>query len=257
MEQPVIVVTGASQGLGAAIATIAAEKGAQVVLAARNSARLVAQAQKISYNGGRALVITADVSRFADCQRVIDLTLQTFGRIDALINNAAVIEPFVRISDISVEDWAHLLAVNLLGPVMMCQLAIPSLRQSRGRVINLTSHGADLAIPGAGAYSTSKAALNRFSKVLAAEEPDITVILFNPGEIDTPMQAVIREKSKGVAPDEVYQFFVDLHEQGKLVPPEIPAKAAVGLALAAPQEWSGEIMQWDDERVKGLEVKNE
>jgi hypothetical protein len=93
--------------------------------------------------------------------------------------------------------------------------------------------------------------------VLAVEEPDITVILFIPGEIDTPMQKVIREKSKGISPDEVYQFFADLHEQGKLLPPEIPARVAVGLALGAPQAWSGGILEWDDERVKGLEMKNE
>jgi NAD(P)-dependent dehydrogenase (short-subunit alcohol dehydrogenase family) len=105
----------------------------------------------------------------------------------------------------------------------------------------------------ASAYSTSKAALNRFSKVLAAEEPEITVILFIPGETDTPMQTVIREKSKGIAPDEIYQYFTELYEHGKLLPPEIPALAAVRLAMEAPHDWSGEILQWDDEKVKALE----
>jgi NAD(P)-dependent dehydrogenase (short-subunit alcohol dehydrogenase family) len=252
MHQPVIIVTGASQGLGAAMACLAAVKGAQVVLAARNTSALEAQTHKIIENGGKACAVTADVSRYDDCQEIIDFTIQTFGRIDALINNAGVIEPFARISEVNHEDWEHHLKVNLLGPVRLCQLAIPYLRQSRGRVINLTSHAAEIEIPGGSAYSTSKAALNRFSKVLAAEEPEITVILFIPGETDTPMQAAIREKSKGIAPDEIYQYFTDLYEQEKLLPPEIPALAAVNLAMGAPQVWSGEILQWDDERIKAL-----
>jgi NAD(P)-dependent dehydrogenase (short-subunit alcohol dehydrogenase family) len=252
MEQPVIIITGASRGLGAAIAGIASEKGARVVMAARNQAALEAQAQKINQQGGAALPVTADVSRYTDCQRIVDLTLQSFGRIDALINNAGVIEPFARILEVNPADWTQQFAVNLLGPLMMCQLAIPSLRQAHGRVINITSIGAELAIPGASAYSTSKAALNRFSKVLAAEEPNITVISLIPGDIDTPMQAVIRDKSKGVAPDDVYQFFVDQYEQGQLLPAEIPARAIVALALSAPPEWSGEILQWDDERIRAL-----
>ena len=245
MDQPVIIITGASQGLGAAIASRAAAKGAQVVLVARNSTALEAQAQKIIQNGGKALAVEADVSRYEDCQKIIDVTLQTFGRIDALINNAGVIEPFARISEVNHKDWDYHLMVNLLGPVRLCQLTIPSLRQSRGRVINLTSHAAEIEIPGASAYSTSKAALNRFSKVLAAEEPEITVILFIPGETDTPMQAVIREKSKGIATEAIYQYFTDLYEQGKLLSPETPALAAVNLAMRAPHDWSGEILQWD------------
>ncbi len=252
MSQPTIIVTGASQGLGAAIASCAADHGAQVVLAARSEPALELQVTKIGQRGGTALAVAGDVSRPDDCQRIVDRTLQAFGKIDALINNAATIEPLAPISDIPPEAWLHHLAVNLLGPIMMCQLAIPHLRQTEGRVVNVTSHGADLAIAGASAYSTSKAALNRFTKVLAVEEPAITAILFIPGEIDTPMQAVIRHKGKGKTSDEVYQFFVDLHEQGKLLPPETPALAAVTLALKAPRAWSGETLEWHDERVQEL-----
>lgn len=74
----------------------------------------------------------------------------------------------------------------------------------------------------------------------------------NPGEVDTAMQAVIRAKGYGKTPDEVYQYFLHLYEQKKLVPPETPARAAVALALKAPVDWSGEILDWDDQRVQGL-----
>jgi NAD(P)-dependent dehydrogenase (short-subunit alcohol dehydrogenase family) len=178
--------------------------------------------------------------------------MQTFGRIDAVINNAATIEPLGLIVEGLHAEWAHHLAVNVLGSVMMCQLAIPYLRQTNGRVINLTSHAAENIIPGASAYSTSKAALNRFSKVLAVEEPDLTVILFIPGEVNSPMQETIRLKGKGKTPNAVYQFFLDLYERGQLLPPEKPARAVVSLALGAPHAWSGEILQWDEERVQAL-----
>jgi hypothetical protein len=84
------------------------------------------------------------------------------------------------------------------------------------------------------------------------EEPEITILLFIPGEIDTPMQTAIREKGKGKTTDDFYQYFVSLYEQGKLLPPKTPALVAVSLALKAPHELSGEVLQWDDKRVQEL-----
>lgn len=252
VEHPVVLVTGASGGLGAAIADIAADQGAWVVLTARSGPGLARQVQKIKARGGKALPAVADISRFEDCQKIIATTLQTFGKIDVLINNAGTIEPLAPISEAGQEDWSYHIAVNLLGPVRLCQLAIPSLRQTKGKIINITSNAAEISIPGASAYSSSKAALNRFTMTLAEEEPGITVLLFIPGETDTPMQAVIREKGKGKTTEEVYQFFVNLHAEGKLLPPGTPALSAVGLALNAPLQWSGEVLHWDDERVQEI-----
>ncbi len=251
-KAPTIIITGASQGLGAAMAVIAATRGAQVVLAARSPAGLATQEQRIQEHGGSAFTVVADVTKEEDCRRIVDQALQRYGEIDALVNNAAIIEPLDVVANVSLGDWTHHFAVNVFGPLMMSQLAVPHLRRTRGRIINVTSHGADLVIPGASAYSASKAALNRLSRTLAAEEPDLAVLLFVPGEVDTPMQAVIRDKGKGKTPDEVYQFFLDQHAQGHLLPPETPALAGVALALKAPQAWSGELLQWDDDRVRSL-----
>ncbi len=249
---PTIIITGASQGLGAAMASIAAAHGAQVVLAARSEAGLAAQQQRIQERGGSALAVVADVTKAEDCRRIVDQSLQRYGEIDALVNNAATIEPLAAVADVRLEDWLRQMAVNVFGPLTLSQFAIPHLRQTHGRIVNVTSHGADNVIPGASAYSASKAALNRLSKTLAAEEPEIPVLLFVPGEVDTPMQAVIRDKGKGKTPDDVYQFFLDQYEQGRLLPADTPALAGVALALAAPRDWSGEILQWDDERVQAL-----
>ncbi len=251
-EPPVIIVTGASKGLGAAIADVACDHGASVVLAARTGPELEMLAQQISLRGGRAISVVGDISRFEDCQRIVERAVQAFGKIDVLVNNAGTIEPLGPVADLHHTDWSHHMAVNLFGPVMMCQLALPYLRQTGGRVINVTSHAAEISLPGASAYSSSKAALNRFSKTLALEEPAVTVILFIPGEVDTAMQAVIREKGKGKTDSGTHQFFMDLHEQGKLLPPKTAATAAVGLALKAPIQWSGEIFEWDDEQVQEI-----
>jgi len=256
MDQPTIIITGASYGLGAAIAERAAASRAQVVLAARSQPTLERQAEKIRQDGGKALAVQADVSRAEDCQKIIDQTLQAFGRIDTLVNNAAVIEPFGSAAEVQMEAWVHLMQVNLFGPVNLCQLALPHLRHTQGKVIQVTSHAADISIPGASAYSTSKAALNRFSQVLAVEEPAITVILFNPGDMDTPMQAAIRGKAQGKTPEEFYQYVVSLYEQNQLLPPEKSARAAVRLALHAPHAWSGEIIEWDNERINTLGSEN-
>lgn len=250
MRQPTFIITGASRGLGAAIASIAADHGAQVILTARDESALEMQAQKIRQRGGTALPVVGDISRYDDCRRIVDRTLHAFGRIDVLVNNAGTIEPLAPVSEIRYDAWFRHFAVNVHGPAMLCQLAIPHLRETQGRVINVTSHGAELVVPGASAYGASKAALNRFSKILAAEEPAITVILFIPGEVDTQMQEVIR--AKGQANEAVHRFFMDLYEQGHLLPPETPARAAVALAFSAPLAWSGEILEWDDERVQEL-----
>ncbi len=91
MNQPTIIVTGASQGIGAAIASVAASHGANLVLAARSETLLEAQVQKIKQDGGNAIAVVADVSRIEDCQRIVDTAVQVFGRVDALVNNAAII----------------------------------------------------------------------------------------------------------------------------------------------------------------------
>lgn len=147
--QPVIIVTGASKGLGAAIATVAAQHGASVVLTARSQAELEFQAEKIRQSGGNVLSVVGDVSRYDDCRKTVAQTMQIFGRIDALINNAGTIEPLGSISEAPYNDWADHVAVNLLGMMMMCQIAIPHLRQTKGRVINITSHAAEISVHGA------------------------------------------------------------------------------------------------------------
>jgi len=252
MTQPVIIITGASRGLGRAAATYAAELGARVVLNARSADALNAVAQTIQENGGTALTVPGDVSQADDCQHLVDATISQWGRINALINNAGIVEPIARLADAEPLGWQENWSVNVLGPVLLTQAALPYLRQSKGRTIHVSSGAAIKAIPGWGAYCVAKAALNHFSQMLAAEEPDVTSVAFRPSAVNTDMHAIIRAQGADAMAAKNYDYFVDLFRQDKLLPPEKPGRALALLALYAPPEWSGEFIQWDEERVVGL-----
>jgi len=251
-EGPVIIITGASRGLGAAAARMGAHLGARVVLAARSLDRLEEQAAAIQAAGGTALAVQADLTREADCHAVISRSLTHFGRIDALVNNSGTLDPVGRVAEANPEAWRENWALNLLAPVLLVKLAMPSLRERAGRIINVSSGAADNAIGGWGAYSSAKAALNHLTRVLAVEEPEITAIALRPGLVDTEMQARIRAHGQGHMTQRNYEWLARLHKQGRLLPPETPGKAVACLAYEALHSWSGEMMQWDDARIQEL-----
>lgn len=252
MTSPTILITGASRGLGAATACIAAEMEANVVLAARSQDQLEAVAGEIEAAGGRALAIVGDVSQTADCQRIVAKAIKAFGRLDALVNNAGVITPIAAIADGDPQAWQKSWAVNVLGPVVLTQAALPSLRQHSGRVINVSSGAAIKVTPSWAAYCVAKAALNQFTRALAAEEPDITALAFRPGAVDTAMQATIRREGARAMPNEVYARYVRSYEEGELLPPQVPGCALAVLASYAPREWSGMFLPWNNEEVQSL-----
>lgn len=252
MSSPTIIISGASRGLGAATARTATQMGANVVLMARSADKLEAVAQQVRTAGGHALTLVGDVTRAADCQRVVEQTVAEFGQVDALVNNAGILGPISMIADGDPKAWERNWAVNVLGPVMLTQSALPFLRQSKGRVINISSGAAVGVIPGWAAYCTAKAALNHFSRVLAEEEPSITTVALRPGVVDTEMQATIRREGAKGMPEEVHSRFLRYHTEGELLPPAVPACSVTILALYAPHEWSGGFFSWDDEEVLSL-----
>ncbi|MDX1615348.1 MAG: SDR family NAD(P)-dependent oxidoreductase [Candidatus Promineifilaceae bacterium] len=249
---PTIIVTGASRGLGAAIATEAAALGARVVLSARSVARLEAQARDIRQNGGAALVAPGDVSRLEDCQAIVYRTAERFGAIDALVNNAGMIEPLAPLAETPPSAWRHHLDVNVLGPMMLTQAALPYLRQRQGRVIHVSSGAAEYGRAGWAAYCIGKGALNQFNRVLAEEEPALTTIAVRPGVVDTDMQATIREEGAAGMTKADHERFIRFQEKDQLLDPTIPGRVLAYLALRAPAEWSGEFLSWDDEKVQAL-----
>ena len=252
MSDQTVLVTGASRGLGAATAVMLGRLGANVALMARTKDGLVSVAQESEAAGGQSLVVLGDVSQPADCHRAVTAVTETFGRLDAVVNNAGVLGPIAPIANGEPEAWRANWSVNLLGPAMITQRALPYLRKQQGRVVSVSAGAAVRVFPGWAAYSVSKAALNHFTRLLAKEEPAITAIAFRPGTVDTAMQTMIREEGMGGMPKDLHRHFVRQHQEGELLPPDVPACALAILALYAPHEWSGSFVPWNDKEVQSL-----
>ncbi len=250
--QPTVILTGASRGLGAATAQQLAQLDANIILNARSELRLAKLAYEINQQGGRAITVPGDVSQPGVCARLVAAATETFGGVDAIINNAAVLEPVASIADSDAEAWQRHIDINIMGPYLLIRAALPSLRERHGRVINVSSGAASYAIVGWSAYCASKAALNQLSASVAVEEPNVTSLAIRPGKVDTDMQATLRQVGATGMAQADHQRFVEHYEKGELEPPERPAAALAVLALAAPHDWSGQFINWNDPQVQGL-----
>ncbi len=253
MPQHSVIVTGASRGLGRAIALELARMGAAVTLNARSQDALARVREEIEAMGGRAEILAGDVSQPDVAERLIAAAVLAFGRLDAVINNAAILDPLARIADSDPFEWRRNLQINVVGPYLITQAALPHLRRApQGRVINVSSGAAVRATAGWSAYCTSKAALNMFTAVLAKEEPEVVALAVRPGVVDTAMQAELRTRGERAMKPEVYRRFIDYHRRGELLPPELPGRALAALALKAPLSWSGRFISWNDLEVEAL-----
>lgn len=248
-EIPVVIVTGASRGLGAAVARWIGKARAAVTVAARSAEALKATADSVEALGGHCEIVVADVSDPNACRKIVDRSVARFGRLDALVNNAGVVGPLEILARSDPADWRYNLEVNLLGPVYLCMAALPALRTRRGRIVNVSSGAADRVIQAAGAYCAAKAALNHFTRILAAEEPQIITLAVRPGVVDTTMQETLRRLGPEKMPPDQARYYQALKERGELEPPQVPARSIAWLALSAPHWMSGAFLSYDDEAI--------
>ena len=230
---PVAIVSGASRGLGAAVACWLGKVGAAVTLIARSEEKLNQTGDEVRRLGGEALVCRADVSQYDACRKAVDQTLDRFGRIDSLVNNAAIVQPISAIARTDPADWRYNIEVNLIGPFNLIRTAAAALSRQKGRIVNVSSGAANLALESISAYCTAKAALNHFTRVLAVEEPELTAIAVRPGVVDTDMQTFIRQEGPRAMPPEQADYYRQLKDRGELEPAEIPARSLAWLALYA------------------------
>jgi short-subunit dehydrogenase len=165
----VVIVTGASSGIGRALSLRLASEGACLSLAARNAERLEKLAQECDELGGQAIPVPTDVADQAQCHRLIDATVQQFGRIDMLVNNAGItlVGKFEQLPDL--ELFQQVMAVNFNGLVGCTYYALPYLQDTAGRIVNVSSLGGKLAIPYNTSYIASKFAVSGFSDSLRME----------------------------------------------------------------------------------------
>jgi short-subunit dehydrogenase len=199
-EQPVILITGASSGIGAAVARQFAREGYRLILAARRADRLDALAQEIRLQGGEAQSIPADLSRLEDIQRLARSALESAGRIDILFNNAG----FGRLDWLEkltpIEDVQGQVLVDLLGLIWLTQAVLPHMIERRtGHIINMASLASWVAPPTYSVYAAAKFGVRGFSEALRREVSvyGIRVSGIYPGAVDTEFgtQAQIRRKT--------------------------------------------------------------
>jgi 3-oxoacyl-[acyl-carrier protein] reductase len=199
LKDKVALVTGASQGIGRETALALAEAGARVAVAARSERKLADLVQEIAGKGGDALAVTMDVANAEQVKAGFRQTLDKFGRLDVLVNNAAITRDGLALR-MKQEDWEAVLRTNLTGAHLCIQQALaPMLRQRSGRIINLASVVAQSGNAGQANYVASKAGLIGLTKAIAIEvaSRNITVNAVAPGFIDTPMTNVLGDKVKG------------------------------------------------------------
>jgi short-subunit dehydrogenase len=190
LDQQVIVITGASSGIGLATAAAAAEQGAKLVLAARSEQTLDDIVQQIKANGGEAISVTADVGRREDVERVAQSAIRQFGRIDTWVNDAGV-SIYGRLDEVSDKDSRRLFDTNFWGVVYGSLAALPHLKAAGGALINVGSEVSEAVVPLQGMYSASKHAVKGFTDALRVEieevdKAPISITLIQPTAVDTP-----------------------------------------------------------------------
>ncbi|XP_054087342.1 uncharacterized oxidoreductase TM_0325-like [Zeugodacus cucurbitae] len=225
----VVIVTGASSGIGAATAVAFAKQGSKVVLVGRNVANLKATeaACKAANSNAELLAITADVT--VDAERIINSTIEKFGQLDVLVNNAGIFEGG-NILEIDVDQFDRVLNTNLRSVFLLTKYAAPHLVKSQGNIVNVSSVAGTRSIYEISSYCTSKAALDQFTRCIALDlaPHNVRVNSVNPGVIVTDIL-----KNAGLSQDKADDFFLhakDAHPLGRVGEPNEVADAIVFLA---------------------------
>jgi 3-oxoacyl-[acyl-carrier protein] reductase len=261
LKGKVAIVTGGGRGIGRAISFALANAGCEVVTAARTSGELDETARLIHGNGGKALAVTADVSRPEAVEALVSRTVETFGHVDILVNNSGVqgaIGPLVN-NDPAL--WVQTIQVNLIGTFLCSRAVLPAMiGQRSGKITNLSGGGATAPRPHFSAYAASKAAVVRLTECLAEEvrEYNIQVNAIAPGAVNTRMLQQVLEAGARAGERALIEARRQTETGG--TPAERAAALAVFLASADSDGLTGKLISaphddwetWDQKRISDL-----
>lgn len=203
INNKVILITGASSGIGEATARLLAEKGAQVILGARRTERLAHLCEEIRAAGGSAQYQAVDVTRRDDMQAFVDFAVGAYGRVDVIVNNAGVM-PLSRLDALKVDEWDQMIDVNIRGVLHGIAAGLPLMQQQKsGQFINIASIGAYTVSPTASVYCATKFAVRAISEGLRQEVGgDIRVTVISPGVTESDLaESISDEDSRALMRD--------------------------------------------------------
>jgi NAD(P)-dependent dehydrogenase (short-subunit alcohol dehydrogenase family) len=222
LKDKVALITGSGRGIGRAIAKLFAKEGARIFLSARTETELAATAEDIAAAGGVAAYVTADLTREADCNRVISSAREKLGGVDILVNNAGHYGPVVPVEEYPLEEFEKVLAVHLRAPFLLTKAVLPEMyARKSGVILNISSLSAKAAYGWGSAYAAAKAGLLGLTRVTAAEaaRQGVRVNAICPGpvtetEMSKQLGKTLAEKL-GVTPEEQLKGFLSSLLQGR------------------------------------------
>jgi len=218
LEGKVAVITGAADGIGAATAVLFAQKGAKVVLADINTQALAAVHDRVVQEGGEGVMKKTDVSKEEEVKALIELALDTYGRIDILCNNAGITGDLENVEDQKEENWINVYRVNVLGAVYGTKYASKPMRErKKGSIVNTASVAGIRSGAGPNAYSASKAALINFTQTAACDlgSDNIRVNAVCPGLIKTGMTKLVFDYARETGKEDKLGSRCELRRYGK------------------------------------------
>lgn len=247
----VALVTGASEGLGAEIATHLARAGADLVICARSSARLAALRDALTAHNRsiRILAVTADVSVSADVAALFDILTSEFGTLDVVVNNAGILGPIGPTEAVSWDSWLATFSTNIFGAVNITRHALPMMkRRKAGKLIYIGGGGVSNPMPNLSAYAASKAAIARFAESIALEcqVDNIDVNVVAPGVLKTQMMSALLAAGPELSGPDYHARMSKISEDGG-VPLSLAAELCVFLASGMSNGITGKIIsaKWD------------
>ena len=228
IEGKVVVITGASSGLGEAAARLLSAQGATVVLGARRTERIQSIADELTGRGGKAIAITTDVTQYLNVKKLVDVAVQTYGRIDVMINNAGLM-PNSPLDRLKIDDWNQMIDVNIKGVLYGIAAALPYMKkQKSGQIINVSSVAGHKIRPSNAVYAATKHAVLALSEGLRLEvKPyNLRTTVISPGAVATELPNSVTEPDIAENVKKIYEL---------AIPAESFARA-VAFAISQPDD---------------------